>query len=154
MKALPGRQGNPFQTKVFAFVPPGKRGQLQVLLRSERRNRLEPEVPELRGCAKKWRKPLACFPRQKAAQLLVLSPSSCLVHLTLVHLNFHYDAPRLPQKLGMITKLKIHRYVVKSPPKLRAFLKATWACVEDSVPRKGLEPASPSPVSVLCPQSP
>jgi len=50
----------------------------------------------------------------------------------------HHNAPRLPQELGIIIQLKIHRRVVRTPPKLNAFLKATWAGMEDGVPRRTL----------------
>lgn len=37
-----------------------------------------------------------------------------------------------------MAKLKIHKCEVNSPGKLSAFLKVTWACMEDSVhPKRG-----------------
>lgn len=105
------------------------------MLRREHSNRHRPGIPELRGCAAEWGKPLACSP-QRTAQLLAPGAGGCLVHL---HLHiFHHDAPRLPQEPGIITKLKIHRHMVRSPPKLNVLAMVTWASVEDNVPRRTL----------------
>lgn len=71
---------------------------------------------------------------------------------------FHHGTPRLPQELGVVTKLKTHRCVIGSPPKQNACLKVTWACVEDSVApeERTLKPAIPlsSSIPVVPPTQP
>lgn len=114
------------------------------MLRREHSNRHRPGIPELRGCAAEWGKPLACSP-QRTAQLLAPGAGGCLVHL---HLHiFHHDAPRLPPGARHNHKVENPQAHGQITSKTKCFGNGDLGLCGRQCPKENVvKPAPPSPV--------